>query len=392
MLALCAAVTFFAAVLLGVLEGGLDDPLGAEDRDRLDRDAGVLARGRVELVGEEPAQLLDLLRALLELDARVQVLGVLADDHEVRLGEAGADAVVGLARPDAGVQVELLAERDVDRAVARADRRRGRALDRHAALADRIERAVGERVALGLVDVDPASWKSHSNSTPVASSTRLVASASSGPVPSPGMNVTLYAVIEGRITSSRAQAAALTKSRLPDEDGRAGRAHERDGGGDEEEVVERVDVGDRRGGPAEAPGTEAVAELGLEDRAEAGDAHRRADLPGRAVDPGRRAAPARLHHPDRGRGQRRVHEADPDAGEDEAGQERGPVVARVDAVHLHQAEADQRQGRRSGTGGPDSAPRASRRWARRGRTGATPAGSGGRSRAACSRGCSGCRA
>src|SRR3954467_8397571 len=39
----------------------------------------------------------------------------------------------------------------------------------------------------------PASWKSHSNSTPVASSTLLVASASSGPVPSPGMEVTLYA-------------------------------------------------------------------------------------------------------------------------------------------------------------------------------------------------------
>src|ERR687896_208097 len=36
----------------------------------------------------------------------------------------------------------------------------------------------------------PASWKSHSNSTPVASSTRRVASASSGPVPSPGMKVT----------------------------------------------------------------------------------------------------------------------------------------------------------------------------------------------------------
>src|ERR671917_532532 len=38
----------------------------------------------------------------------------------------------------------------------------------------------------------PASWKSQSNSTPVASSTRLVASAISGPVPSPGMKVTLY--------------------------------------------------------------------------------------------------------------------------------------------------------------------------------------------------------
>src|SRR5918997_1467938 len=37
----------------------------------------------------------------------------------------------------------------------------------------------------------PASRRSQRNSTPVASSTRRVASASSGPVPSPGMKVTL---------------------------------------------------------------------------------------------------------------------------------------------------------------------------------------------------------
>src|ERR671923_2548642 len=36
----------------------------------------------------------------------------------------------------------------------------------------------------------PASRRSQANSTPVASSTRRVASASSGPVPSPGMKVT----------------------------------------------------------------------------------------------------------------------------------------------------------------------------------------------------------
>jgi hypothetical protein len=36
----------------------------------------------------------------------------------------------------------------------------------------------------------PACWTSQSNSTPVASRTRRVASVSSGPVPSPGMSVT----------------------------------------------------------------------------------------------------------------------------------------------------------------------------------------------------------
>src|SRR5438445_6158474 len=38
----------------------------------------------------------------------------------------------------------------------------------------------------------PASWTSQSNATPVASSTRRVASQSSGPTPSPGMKVTRY--------------------------------------------------------------------------------------------------------------------------------------------------------------------------------------------------------
>src|SRR5581483_8386717 len=38
----------------------------------------------------------------------------------------------------------------------------------------------------------PASWTSQSNSTPVASSTRRVASESSGPTPSPGINVTRW--------------------------------------------------------------------------------------------------------------------------------------------------------------------------------------------------------
>src|SRR5579862_5119359 len=39
----------------------------------------------------------------------------------------------------------------------------------------------------------PASWMSQLNATPVASSTRLAASTSSGPVPSPRMSVTLCA-------------------------------------------------------------------------------------------------------------------------------------------------------------------------------------------------------
>ena len=144
-----------APVLLGVLEGGLDDPLRAEHRDRLDRDAGVVANGAVELVGQE-------LRAASPSSSEpcsnsmpgVEVLGVLAHDHDVGLGKVGAHALVGLAGADARVEVELLAQRHVDRAVAGADRGGRGALDGDAALADRVERAVGQRVALLLVDVD----------------------------------------------------------------------------------------------------------------------------------------------------------------------------------------------------------------------------------------------
>jgi hypothetical protein len=144
-----------AAVFLGVPEGRLHDSVRAEHRNGLDRDAGLLAGRGVELVGEEGAQLLDLLGALLELDPRVEILGVLAHDDEVGFREAGAHTRVGVAGPNAGVEVELLAERDVDRAVAGADRGGRGPLDGDAALADRVERAVGERVALRLVHVDP---------------------------------------------------------------------------------------------------------------------------------------------------------------------------------------------------------------------------------------------
>jgi hypothetical protein len=139
-----------AALAAGVLEGEADDPLGAGDRERLDRDARVgLDPGSGELL--DPAdQVTAVLRALLELDARVQVLGVLADDDQVDVVVARAHAGVRLARPDLGVQVERLAQRDVDRAKPRPHRRGHGALDGHLRAPDRVQHRVGERrAALG---------------------------------------------------------------------------------------------------------------------------------------------------------------------------------------------------------------------------------------------------
>ena len=90
----------------------------------------------------------------LVLDARVQVLGVLAHDHDVDVVVARADAGVVLARAHAGVELELMPERDVHGAEARADRRRDRALEGDAVPLDRLEGLVRERRARFLHDVD----------------------------------------------------------------------------------------------------------------------------------------------------------------------------------------------------------------------------------------------
>ena len=104
-------------------------------------------------------------RALLELDARVDVLGVLAEDDDVQLlgvlHRAG-HALVILHRPHAGVEVEHLAQGHVERADAAADRRGQRSLDGDAQIARRGHRVVGQpgaELAKGLFageDLKPA--------------------------------------------------------------------------------------------------------------------------------------------------------------------------------------------------------------------------------------------
>src|SRR5690606_36460475 len=102
-------------------------------------------------------QLGGLLLAGLELDARVQVFGVFADDDEVdvRVFEVGADALVGLAGTHTGVKAEFLSEVDVDAAEALTDGRGNGGLEGHLVGLDRLEHALGD-LALGLDDFDAA--------------------------------------------------------------------------------------------------------------------------------------------------------------------------------------------------------------------------------------------
>ncbi len=90
-------------------------------------------------------------------EPRVEVFGVLADEDQVDALEARGDPGQRAHRPDAGVQVEGLAQGDVGGAEALADGRRDRSLERHPAAADRLEHrlrhggsVLGDHLAAGL--------------------------------------------------------------------------------------------------------------------------------------------------------------------------------------------------------------------------------------------------
>src|SRR3954464_11215564 len=72
-----------------VLEREPNDSMGAGDADRLERDAGIIKELEAADVVELPLQRRGLVRAALELDALIEVLGVLADDHQVDAVGAG---------------------------------------------------------------------------------------------------------------------------------------------------------------------------------------------------------------------------------------------------------------------------------------------------------------
>ena len=127
-------------------------------RDRLDADARGVREADLldaQLVLQELDQLLRLVALGLELDAGVDVFRVLAeDDHVGLLGRLHRRRHAGevLDRAQADVEVEFLAQRDVERADAAADRRRQRALDRDHVVAHRLER-LRRQPDVGAVDL-----------------------------------------------------------------------------------------------------------------------------------------------------------------------------------------------------------------------------------------------
>jgi hypothetical protein len=142
-----------------VLDGGAHQPLAAVLRHGLHADAGRLGKadllvGRREVGLEQPEHLLRVVGAGGELDARVDVLRVLAEDHHVDLVgtlHRRGHALEPAHGPQAHVEIEDLPHRDVQRADAAADGRRERALDADEIGAERIERRIRQPVA-GLVE------------------------------------------------------------------------------------------------------------------------------------------------------------------------------------------------------------------------------------------------
>ena len=123
-------------VVDGVLDRLAHQALGAFDRDRLDAQARRFREadlGDAHFLDQEVHQLLDAFGALLVFDAGVDVFRVLAEDDHVgllRLFQRRRHAGEVAHRAQADVQVELLAQGDVERTDAAADRGRQRTLDR----------------------------------------------------------------------------------------------------------------------------------------------------------------------------------------------------------------------------------------------------------------------
>src|SRR5439155_24681775 len=130
-----------------VVEGEFYDACRSHDADVLDRDRGVLADFGVRLRLDDRAHSRELRGPDVELDPGIEVLDVLAHHDEIDVAHRRVDTGVGLRRTQVGVEVELLAQRDVDGAHPGAELRGERAFEAHLVPADRIEGALRECIA-----------------------------------------------------------------------------------------------------------------------------------------------------------------------------------------------------------------------------------------------------
>ena len=118
MLALCTADDFFPAMRLGVLEGKFGDT-------------------RRSLLGDDLQALHDA-RDDFMFDAGIKPFGILAHDHQVDVLITRFDPGQILDRPQIGIEIESLAQLDIDAAKSFAHRRRHRPFESDLGLVERI--------------------------------------------------------------------------------------------------------------------------------------------------------------------------------------------------------------------------------------------------------------
>ena len=111
-----------------IVERELHDTRRAHHADVLDRDRRIFADLRVRFLFDDGADPGELGRIEVELDAGVQVFDVLADDDEIDVAHRGLDPGIRLRGAQVGVEVELLAQRDVHRPHSGPELRRERTL------------------------------------------------------------------------------------------------------------------------------------------------------------------------------------------------------------------------------------------------------------------------
>ena len=133
MFALWIRVDLLAAVLPGVLESKAGDPRGGFFCDDL--------------------QALDHARDDFVFKARVEILGIFADEDHVHVLESRFDTHQVFHWPHVGIEIEGLAQADVDAGRAEGHAGCERSLQRHAALADRLDDAGMHEVHVAAFEV-----------------------------------------------------------------------------------------------------------------------------------------------------------------------------------------------------------------------------------------------
>ena len=152
-----------------------------------------LRNARRGLLGDD-LQALDYAGHHFVLDARVQAFGIFANHDQIDIGILRRHARQVDDRPEIGEQLELLAQGDVDAGKSAAHRSRDRPLEPDVRALDRLGQFLRDVFLVLRVGFGAGGETLPLELDAGASRMRTLACTTSGPMPSPGINVTVYAM------------------------------------------------------------------------------------------------------------------------------------------------------------------------------------------------------